>query len=582
MIRFVLILIIVFQSLSTKGLQVDSLYNVLPSLEGIQKINALNKLAEEDFENKAKLAKEALSLAEKIDYQNGIAKSLELLGVHAYENQEFENSLKYYKKSNHAFKELNDPHGRLRTLKGLNETALNLNRYDEVIDYCLQMEHLADSVDDKSHLAFSYARHGRIKGEIMKDTEGLREYSFKAADLYYEINEKESLSALYSNIAISYYIDQQFDSTMHYLNKGIVIGKELNQKRQLHILYSMSSELHYKMKDYETALEYSKLALSISLGNERKDVVSFDNLLIGKIYIAKEQYDTALNYINIGIKIAKDIGKLEQVAAGYSHLSQIYKGKNDLKKSIEYLELASELKDTISKNSLSLSIAEREAEFQMQLKQQELQTLEKTVAQQRLFRNGIIIIGVLVIFILALFINRYNVVMRFQKEELDRLRTIKQLEEKEKMLLKDKLLQKEKMLASNTMHIIQKNKILSDLKSEITNLPIAKNGENLKKKVKKINRAIETNMTYEDDWQNFKFQFEQVHPHFFSKLQEQFSNLGNNEIRFCAYIKMGHNTKEIAQLMGINASSVQKARYRLKKKMELEKSINLIDFIQKI
>ena len=45
---------------------------------------------------------------------------------------------------------------------------------------------------------------------------------------------------------------------------------------------------------------------------------------------------------------------------------------------------------------------------------------------------------------------------------------------------------------------------------------------------------------------------------------------------------MGHNTKEIAQLMGINASSVQKARYRLKKKMELDKSTNLIDYIQKI
>lgn len=190
------------------------------------------------------------------------------------------------------------------------------------------------------------------------------------------------------------------------------------------------------------------------------------------------------------------------------------------------------------------------------------------------------LLSTLVILVLALFINRYTVIMKFQKQELDRLRTIKQLEEKEKLLLKDKLVHKEKLLASNTIHIIQKNKILSDLKSEISNLPTAKNQDNFNAKIKTINRTIETNMTFENDWQKFKLQFEQVNPNFFGKLYKQCPSLGNNEVRFCSYIKMGHNTKEIAQLIGVNASSVQKARYRLKKKLNLEKSVNLIEFIK--
>jgi len=581
-VRFVFILFIIFSALLVKAMQIDSLYAILPNLEGKAKVDVFNQLAEKDTENSSQLAGKALSLAEELSYPKGIAGASEILGSIAFDSLEYETAIDYYKKSNAAFTLIEDTEGQLRTLKNLHHVSFDLKLYDEAIDYCLQLQHLSEKLDNKSYLAYSYTRLGRLRGEIMKDQKGSREYSFKAIDLYFEINEKELLSNLYTNIGISYYLDQQYDSSMIYLNKGIVWGKEFGQNKQLHSLYSMLSELYYQKKNYDKALECSKQALSLSFDNGRERLVAFDNLLVGKIFIAKEQYDTALHFVNIGIESAKAIEKDDYIITGYEHLSKIYKGKNDLLKSIEYLEIASQLKDTIVKNSFSLALAEKEAEFQMQIKRQELQSLEKSAYQQRLFRNGLIVISILIIFILGLFINRYNVIMKFQKQELDRLRTIKQLEEKEKLFLKDKLLHKEKILASNTMHIIQKNQILTDLKTEITNLPIAKNGDSLKSKIKSINRTIETNMTFEDDWQNFKLQFEQVHPKFFSKLDKLYPNLGNNETRFCAYIKMGHNTKEIAQLMGINAESVQKARYRLKKKMELDKSLNLIEYIQKI
>ena len=581
MARFVFVTIVLFYSLSASALQVDSLSTLLPSLNGQYKVDLLNKLAEKDEKNQKVYANEALELAENIDYPKGQAKATEILGNYAIENKDFENALTFYKKANESYAFLEDTEGQLRTLKGLNNASFDLKNFDDVIDYCLQIQHLAETVDNKSFLAYSYARMGRLRGEIMNDLSGSQEYSLKAIDLYLEIGEKDMLPALYSNLGIAYYLEQQHDSALIYYNKGIALGEKLNKKEALHILYSLSCELYTERKEYDKALEYSKLALSISLDDERKDLAAFDNLLIGQLYSEKEQYDSALYYINIGVDIAKELDKKFYVALGYERLSQIYKGKNNPEKAIEYLEKLVSLKDTIAKSTFSVSLAEKEAEFQIQRKQEELKSLEKSAFQQRLFRNGIILISALVIFILGLFINRYNVIMKFQKQELDRLRTIKQLEEKEKLLLKDKLLHKEKILASNTMHIIQKNKILSDLKSEITNLPAANNGDNLKTKIKSINRVIETNMTFEDDWQNFKLQFEQVHPKFFKRLDRQFPNLGNNETRFCSYIKMGHNTKEIAQLMGINAESVQKARYRLKKKMDLDKSINLVDYIEK-
>ncbi len=580
MIRFAIIAFYFFFVLPTKAQQVDSLYALLPVAEDKPRIDLLNNLASNYPEKTKTLANEALLLSNKIGYPKGTARATELLGVFAFENRELEKALDYYKNSNEGFSRLKDTEGQLRTLKELNYAAFDLKRYDEVMDYCLQMQQLAEVTDNKSYLAYAYSRFGRIRGDIMKDLAESRKYSLKAINLYQEIGERSPLPGLYNNLGIAYYLDQMYDSTLIYYNKGIEIGKELGRKEELHILYSRTSEFYFNNIEYDKALEYSKLALSVLLDKEREDLIIFDNLLIGKIYHAKKQFETALKYAETGTIKAEESHELEQLASGYELLSKIHKDKNDLSKSIEYLEKLSSLKDTIAQSSLSLNLAEKEAEFQIQEKQQELESLEKTSYQHRLFRNGIILISLLVIFILLLFINRYNVIMKFQKKELDRLRTIKQLEEKEKQLLKEKLSHQEKMLASNTIHIIQKNQILSDLKSEIKNLPSPDNRENFKTKIKNINRAIETNMTYENDWQKFKLQFEQVHPKFFSKLNKSFSNLSNNEVRFCTYIKMGHNTKEIAQLMGVNASSVQKARYRLKKKMELEQSINLIDFIK--
>jgi DNA-binding CsgD family transcriptional regulator len=129
--------------------------------------------------------------------------------------------------------------------------------------------------------------------------------------------------------------------------------------------------------------------------------------------------------------------------------------------------------------------------------------------------------------------------------------------------------------------MLQKNKMLTDLKEKIGTIKVS-NDEQLRKKVNNIDRNIEMNMNFDDDWQKFKLHFAEVHPNFFEKLYQESNTLNNNDTRFCAYIRMGLTTKEIAQLMGISAGSVQKARYRLKKKLELEKEVNLIEYISNL
>lgn len=96
---------------------------------------------------------------------------------------------------------------------------------------------------------------------------------------------------------------------------------------------------------------------------------------------------------------------------------------------------------------------------------------------------------------------------------------------------------------------IQNTTLLVDLKSQLITL-------------------IESNPK-ETDLALFFFDFEKVCPSFGGAIQRLISDVTANEIRLCILIRLSLSSKEIAKLLGISAESVNKARYRLRKKIGL-------------
>jgi len=140
--------------------------------------------------------------------------------------------------------------------------------------------------------------------------------------------------------------------------------------------------------------------------------------------------------------------------------------------------------------------------------------------------------------------------------------------------------QKNRQLSTTTMHILQKNEMLSDIGGEMEGLgKLYEKDDELNKKIRKIRKMIKNNIDLDKDWRSFSLHFESVHQDFFKKLQEQFPELTQNELRFCAYVRMSLPTKALARLLNIHVNSVKITRYRIKKKLELPKEQNLTDFI---
>lgn len=50
--------------------------------------------------------------------------------------------------------------------------------------------------------------------------------------------------------------------------------------------------------------------------------------------------------------------------------------------------------------------------------------------------------------------------------------------------------------------------------------------------------------------------------------------------KLCAYLKMDLSSKDIAPLLNMSYRSVEMSRYRLRKKLNLDREVNLTEFLQ--
>ena len=81
------------------------------------------------------------------------------------------------------------------------------------------------------------------------------------------------------------------------------------------------------------------------------------------------------------------------------------------------------------------------------------------------------------------------------------------------------------------------------------------------------------------NFETFFSNFEKLYPNFKITLYNLVPNLTTNELKLCAFLRLNLSSKEISNLLNITPESVNKARYRLRKKLNLSAKEDLSTFI---
>ena len=320
--------------------------------------------------------------------------------------------------------------------------------------------------------------------------------------------------------------------------------------------YSIMGAYYQSKKEYKKAIE--NLTKATELFKSFPVEVNITGSRLSECYLALDQIDIAKEIAlkNLNFKNISDREK----RYNYKVLEKIYKRSNNNQ---ELLKVKDSL-ILISSGSNSSKIFKtlNDLETQIILSESAIALNESKIRYNTYLY--ILIIGSVILFFSLITIRiNYN----YQKEKGSRL-------ELEKLKVTEELNQKNRELVSKTNFIIQTNDYLKNIQKKISSTQQKEEGLSSQLLYKELNTVINSEKSYEE----FDKMFVNVYPNFYKKLN-QISKLSQTDLRLASYIKMNHNNNEIANISGISLRTVESQRYRLTKKLNLDKNQDLNSFL---
>ena len=141
--------------------------------------------------------------------------------------------------------------------------------------------------------------------------------------------------------------------------------------------------------------------------------------------------------------------------------------------------------------------------------------------------------------------------------------------------------QKSSQLSAALLQSAHKNNSLNDIKNKLNDLQssFTKFKGTDRQYVRTLVRKIDSELDSRDYWELFQVNFNTVHQQFSNKLYKQHSNLTSTELRLCSLIKLGMTNSEISSVQNISLSGVEKSKYRIKKKIILDREMDLNHYL---
>lgn len=486
----------------------------IESLNGKDKIDALNQLASESIDLNSKnlfyYSQRALELSNASKYKNGRVEALINLAIYYYIENDSEKSKQLYLKALSIIENSND----LETISDIYHNLSKVYRktgfYDKSINNLNLAIELRHKLDNKLKLAESYAELGKVY-DIISNVNKAIEYHTKSLDLSETLKDKNNVQARLVDIANIYFKNNDNDRALEYyllsckqevLSDDIFKNSNSNVLSNISAIYLKKKELllalkfqeksiermkiesaskssfaesyynigkiYFEMADHENSLEYFLLSEEYS-----QDAGDDHNLLESKHMIAilllkENKINIAENKLNEALSIANSLDLVDNKNNILKDLSNIYAKQNNFEKAFKYQSIFLKTKDSLeliaTKSENSSKILKYEAEKKAALYETEVK-LEQ-MENSKLLNLTIFLVALFIVSV-TFFIS-FIVINRKLKNRNEVLSTTNDLLVKTHNVLSNDL---KNMLFPVTNHIVnlEENKETDNVKDSYTN-----------------------------------------------------------------------------------------------------------------
>lgn len=350
---------------------VDSLVKILndkskPDDSGRVKtiLNLANILIYTDPDSSMKYSEQALQIAQKLNWQKGIALSLRQQGY------------VYYVSSD----------------------------YVKAMDFCIRALKVGEGMNNDFFNATIYNNIGNIYADLKNYSKALNYYS-KYLAIAVKINSKvDEMNALI-NTGDIYTEINDLRSGLEYFNRALSIATKLNNKRISAAILNNIGEIYLKQKNEKEASVYFQkcLRLSEETNNQNAKATALNSLAV--IYLHKKKYNHAMAFSMRSLHLSKELNNLRWQENAYETLSKTYEAKKDFESAFHNYKQSDLLKDSVLNGEKKQEITNLEMQYNFDIKQAQLKAADAKkealvsveLNRQKVLKNASMGIAVLLI-----------------------------------------------------------------------------------------------------------------------------------------------------------------------------------------
>ncbi|MDR6941063.1 tetratricopeptide repeat protein [Mucilaginibacter pocheonensis] len=475
------------------------------------------------------------------------------------------------------------------SLQQMGQICFNQGHYAQALDFYLHADKIFGQEGNKDMLAGNMSKMGILYYYNKQSDKSYLLYK-KALALYKSTNNKRGQAEVFGAIGHLYEKHHRYDSSFYYQHLALSTYSLIRDNYGKAKIYENLGSIHEDLANYDSS--YSCFKKSLDLYRQYHDEVASIEVInnIGDILRKTGKYGQGILQSRLAYTLSLKTNNLYQLAASCRDLGKSYQLLNRLDSAYHYLELSRKYSlEVYSRESLKQT-AFLQVLYDMDKKSDEIIRLNNIRKTNQIVAIAVTIIVILLIVLGLVTFSRQRLKIKDQrvlaeqdKSIFEAQRGLMELELKNKQLeeesLKQQLELKSQELSAHTLNLIKNNQLLENMRNTLQSM-VKEDKRDQKKQMQQIIQQINQSFNHEQHWKEFTVAFEQVHQRFFDKLKHHSSDLTSTDIRLIALLKVNMDSKDIAGLLGISTDSLRVARYRLRKKLNIQQGENLSTFIQ--
>ncbi|MGD2091351.1 MAG: tetratricopeptide repeat-containing sensor histidine kinase [Candidatus Aminicenantes bacterium] len=374
--------------------------------ERTRQLTRLSELTQDSEPVKAvRYGKKALELLQQVNDPSLQVRVLLALTWASQNIGEYETALEYGYKAEKLALEIRDIRSAGVVCNHMARINDLLGFLDRSLEYALQALKWSEDAKDKQNTAEAYKNIGNVYREMKNSQLALNNYQ-KSLEIWENLGDKKGLVRALNNIGMIYDKSGQHKKALEYYQKTLTLAEEVNWHMAQGTALCNIATVYSKLGENTRGLEYSLKALEIGkkIGHKRLIAVLLSN--IGVDYRKLGQYEKALRYVYQALDIAKEIKNKDIIRNFYEELFYIYSAMKDSKQAFLYFLKYKATNDEIFSKESQKNISELWTKF----------LIEKELEHQKLTRNLLVALFLLVLILAGVIFNRYRIKKKAEQQ----------------------------------------------------------------------------------------------------------------------------------------------------------------------